>query len=586
MKKYLLLLVVAMLANIGRAAVGDTFEYDGLNYTILSEENDEVEVARNSYASGDIVIPSLVNYDGKIYGVHSIAEEAFYSTSVTSVSIPGAVTSIGASAFDQAYSLSSITIPNSVTSIGEYAFSECAKLTSITLPESLTSIEVGVFRHCRGLTSIKIPASVTSIGRDAFRYCTLLTSITIPDAVTAIGTCAFSDCSDLVEFNVEKNNRYFSSADGVLYDFDKTTLLQWPGGKTEYFIPDFVTTIGDFAFHGCTDMTHITIPDSVTTICDYAFRRCIGLTSIIIPDSVTFIGSNAFGECEELTSVILSNSLTSIGEYAFDCTALTAITIPNSVTSIENGAFMYCPGLTSVTIPNSVISIGGSAFEYCSGLTNVVIGKSVAKIGEQAFRRCSNLAKVVNLNSTPQELVYDEFDGIADDAVLYVPAGSVDAYKAAAGWSVFSDIRGMGAFEVALSAETLEIAEGEYVTIDAKIMKDDDVTVESEEWSSSDPAVAVVKDGVVTAVAPGKAVITYTAVDSYGAPHMESCVVTVTEGQNSIGAIGDDADATVDVYTLQGVAVLHNAPATALRTLPAGLYIIRTGNATRKIAVK
>ncbi|MDE5924830.1 MAG: leucine-rich repeat domain-containing protein, partial [Muribaculaceae bacterium] len=358
-------------------------------------------------------------------------------------------------------------------------------------------------------------------------------------------------------------------------------------GLTSVTIPDSVTSIGEGAFKGCFGLTSILIPDSVTYIGDSAFDSCIGLTTVTLPNSVTTIGMSMFSECTGLTSVVIPNSVTSIGNTAFEyCTSLTSVTIPNSVTYIGGYAFYNCESLTSVVIPNAVTYIGESAFRRCTGLTEVVIGESVTEIGEQAFRHCSNLAKVVNLNTTPQKLVYDEFDGIADEAVLYVPSGSVDAYKAAEGWSVFSDIRGMGAFEVALSAETLEIAEGEYAKIDAKIVKDDDVTVESEEWSSSDSAVAVVKDGVVTAVAPGKAVITYTAVDNYGAPHTASCVVTVTDGQNSISEIGDDADATVDVYTLQGVAVIRNAPAADIRSLPAGLYIIRTGNATRKIAVK
>ena len=338
----------------------------------------------------------------------------------------------------------------------------------------------------------------------------------IPNSVTSIGNNAFGNCSSLSEIYVEKSSKYFSSEDGVLYNNDKTTLLQCPGAKTKCIIPETVTSIGNCAFY-----------------------------------------------C---------------------CKILTSVKIPNSVTSIGTRAFSYCSVLTSITIPNSVTTIGGYAFEACYGLTSVIIGKSVTSIGSYAFEACP-LVKVIDLNPSPQS-IYKVFTSIADDAVLYVPAGCVDAYKAAEGWSAFSDIRGMGAFEVALSAETLEIAEGEYVTIDAKIVKDDDITVESEEWSSSDTAVAVVKDGVVTAVAPGKAVITYTAVDSYGVPHTATCVVTVTEGQNSIGEIGYDADATVDVYTLQGVAVLRNSPATDLRTLPAGIYIIRQNKTTRKIAVK
>ena len=95
-----------------------------------------------------------------------------------------------------------------------------------------------------------------------------------------------------------------------------------------------------------------------------------------------------------------------------------------------------------------------------------------------------------------------------------------------------------------------------------------------------------VEDGRVTAVAPGTAVITYTIYDGYGVAHSESCVVTVPDESSSVGIIGDDADATVDAFTLLGVAVLLNAPMDAIRSLPAGIYIIHQGQTTRKIAVK
>ena len=130
-----------------------------------------------------------------------------------------------------------------------------------------------------------------------------------------------------------------------------------------------VTSIGNYAFYGCTGLTSITIPDGVTSIGDEAFYECAGLTNITIPKSVTNIGVSAFGGCKGLTSITIPNSVTSIGELAFnDCTGLTSITIPSSVTSIGNYAFGGCKGLTSITIPESVTSIGDCAFYGCSGL--------------------------------------------------------------------------------------------------------------------------------------------------------------------------------------------------------------------------
>ena len=160
-----------------------------------------------------------------------------------------------------------------------------------------------------------------------------------------------------------------------------------------------VTSIGDYAFYGCTGLTSVTIPNSVTSIGSVAFSGC-HLTSMTIPNSVTSIGSSAFYNCFGLTSVQIPNSVKSIGYRAFSgCSALTSVTIPNSVKNIVEYTFSGCSGLTSVTIGNSVTSIGRYAFAYCSGLTSVTIGNSVTSIGNDAFWGCTGLASVVIPNS-------------------------------------------------------------------------------------------------------------------------------------------------------------------------------------------
>ena len=245
--------------------------------------------------------------------------------------IPPSVTSIGDFAFNNCNSLTSITIPDSVTSIGDDAFSFCTSLENITIPDGVMSIGNSAFESCDSLANITIPDSVTSIGDYAFWYCDSLTSVTIGNNVTSIGDSAFYDCESLTSITVESDNPNYSSENGVLFNKDKTELIQYPVGKTD---------------------TEYTIPSSVISIREDAFRYCDSLTSITIPNSVTSIGDWAFRYCYSLESV----------------------TIDNGVTSIENGAFYSCDSLTSITIPDSVTSIGNEAFYSCDSLT--IYGKA------------------------------------------------------------------------------------------------------------------------------------------------------------------------------------------------------------------
>ena len=135
-----------------------------------------------------------------------------------------------------------------------------------------------------------------------------------------------------------------------------------------------VTSIGERAFRGCSNLKRITIPDSVTNIGERAFDGCSNLKRITIPDSVTSIGKDAFSSCSSLTSINIPDGVTSIGQYAFSyCSSLTSVTIGNSVTSIGDSAFDGCSSLTSISIPDSVTSIGRSAFSGCSSLTSISV---------------------------------------------------------------------------------------------------------------------------------------------------------------------------------------------------------------------
>jgi PKD repeat protein len=235
---------------------------------------------------------------------------------------------------------------------------------------------------------------VTNIVDNAFGYYTNLTSVTIPNSVTSIGAYAFVGCSSLTAITAEPGNPVFNSVNGVLFDQSLTTLIQYPGGLIgSYAIPGSVINVGANAFEDCTSLTSVTIPASVTDIGDYAFYDCTSLASVTISNSATSLGIEAFVYCASLTNATIPGNIADFGGEFYGCDNLTHVTIANGSTSIAANAFYSDTTLTSVTIPSSVTDIGDYAFAGTS-LTSVTISNSVTSLGAYAFEYCTSLTNV------------------------------------------------------------------------------------------------------------------------------------------------------------------------------------------------
>ena len=404
MKKGLLLLLLFVVVGLSAVRAydfsavspsGHTLYYEIISGTAnVGVVRPGIESIYNNYVSESVVIPATVAYNGTTYNVtelRSIYDNSFsfkYGTfekcdSLTSVTIPKSVTSIGHSAFEHCVNLISVSIPNSVTSIGKWAFSNCS-LTSITIPNSLTSIENGVFNHCTDLTSVTIPNSITSIEDNAFDGCIGLTSVTIPNSITTIGNCAFTNCI----------------------------------GLTCVTIPNGVTSIGESTFYGCRGLTSITIPNSVTSIEEGAFAYCDGLTSITIPNSVTSIGEAAFFDC---------TSLTTLNFNAINCT---------NFSTNSYHPFYNCP-ISTINIGDSVQQLPNKFIMENTTLTTLTLGCNLASIPANTFSGCSSLQNVRCFSKTPPTIDNSVFPN-PNTAILSVPDGSIDAYSSPTSyWNMF-----------------------------------------------------------------------------------------------------------------------------------------------------
>lgn len=310
---------IGMLAAMLQACLAVSaydFEVDGIYYNVLSLQDMTCNVTKgtNEY-TGNIVIPSTVEYQSRKFSVTAIGEKAFNGCNgLTSIILPEGLTKISSYAFYGCTGITSLSIPHGLTEIGGFAFDRCTNLTSISFSEGLKTINWYAFSDCTSLESISLPIGVREIGERAFSRCTNLKSASFQKGLVSIGKYIFKDCTNLTSVN----------------------------------LPDGMTTIETLSFADCTGLESITLPSSITQIGEYAFYGCTGLSSISLPEGLTKIDYKAF----------------------YGCTGLKSISLPNNITKIDGNVFENCSNLRSIIFEDNQnqVNIGSQVFKGCNSL--------------------------------------------------------------------------------------------------------------------------------------------------------------------------------------------------------------------------
>jgi len=372
--------------------------------------------------------PNYCDVDGVLFSKDMTELERFPEGKVADVyEVPASVTKIADNAFGDCKFVQKIVLPSAVSSIGCHFSAGCTSLKEIVLdsnnkkyrsvdgvlynaeattlisfpsakdantysfPETLTTIGDYAFISYTASSQLVLPPTVKELGW-GFPFGKNIECITVPASVSYIDANVFWNCSALREINVDKDNPYFTSVDGVLYSKDMSAILRCPPSypDTVFKVPEGISVIDELAFSECKKITHIQLPASLFEIRSHAFEGCCSLKSFVIPDSVKSIGCQIFFDCPELTIITIGTSVESVGYDIFG----------DASRSNDRINKVVCLPIVPPALSNDDSIMGA----------------------------------VVSLKP-------DTYKSIYQTAVLYVPAGCKDAYSSAEPWNEFQNIQ-------------------------------------------------------------------------------------------------------------------------------------------------
>ena len=363
MKKLLALLLtlvmaVSVVSIVPTVSAEETVYTSGdFQYVKLNDKN--IKITKYIGKGLDVVIPSKLDN----YTVTRVGNDLFYyNRKVTSVSFPDSVKKLDSSPFYDLFEIKKVTFGKYVTEIPSFYLS-----------------------YCYGIKSYTIPPQVTKVDYESFP--SRLKTLIIGKGLKTYGTDSFMGSSFLVEeIKVSRNNKYFSSKDGVLYNKKKTKLIAYPGGKktSKFTMPSSVKTIVDSSFSDHKNLRNVIFTKNVKIIERWAFNQCEKLSSINIPKNITSIGWWAFHGCHSVTKLTINaNKNLKIGNEAFSyLTKIKTLKVPKVS---GYGVFRNCYNLSSISIPSNVKTLTDEEFISCESLKKVTIPKTVKKIGERAL---------------------------------------------------------------------------------------------------------------------------------------------------------------------------------------------------------